>query len=109
MSAGLPIMTEQVFPVIFQDSDTGLTKEAPAWLKFVAGDNVVLVACLMLPLIFLISGVSRYFSKVLLNYVGLRVLEDIRIDVFRRLQNLSLGFHGKQKGGDLISRFLGKD
>ena len=73
LSAGLPIMTHQVFPVIFQDEDTGVTKQAPAWLESLAGDHVILVACLMLPLVFLVSGVCGYVSKLLLNYVGLKV------------------------------------
>jgi len=107
LSAGLPIMTHQVFPVIFQDEKTGTTEPAPAWLEAIAGNNVILVACLMLPLVFLVSGVCGYISKLLLNFVGLRILEDLRIDVFRRLQKLSLGFHSRQKGGDLISRVIG--
>ncbi len=107
MSAGLPLMMKHVFPVIFADGNTGMTEEAPAWLQAIAGSNILIVACLMLPAVFIISGVTTYISKLLLNYVGLRVLESIRIDVFRRLQYLSLSFHGKQKGGDLLSRVMG--
>ena len=107
MSAGLPLMMKHVFPVIFAEEATGRTKAAPEWLEFIAGNNILLVACLMLPLIFVVSGVFGYVSKLMLNYVGLRVLESIRVDVFRRLQYLSLGFHGKQKGGDLVSRVMG--
>lgn len=107
LSAGLPLMMDKVFPVIFASEETGKTKDAPEWLEWLAGDNVLIVACLMLPAVFIISGVCGYISKLLLNYVGLRVLEDIRVDVFRRLQKLSLGFHGKQKGGDLVSRMMG--
>jgi ATP-binding cassette, subfamily B, bacterial MsbA len=107
LSAGLPLMMDKVFPVIFANKDTGRTEEAPAWLDWLAGDHVLLVACLMLPAVFLISGVCGYVSKLLLNFVGLTVLEQIRIDVFSRLQKLSLGFHGKQKGGDLVSRLMG--
>ncbi|MFT5904917.1 MAG: subfamily B ATP-binding cassette protein MsbA [Cryomorphaceae bacterium] len=107
MSAGLPLMIDKVFPVIFASEETGVAKDAPAWLEWLAGDNVLIVACLMLPAVFMISGVFGYISKLLLSYVGLRVLEEIRVDVFRRLQKLSLGFHGKQKGGDLLSRVMG--
>ena len=106
LSAGFPLMIDKVFPVIFADGKTGLTEEAPEWLSYIAGNNVLMVACLMLPAVFLVSGVFSYFGKLLLNYVGLKVLEDLRLDVFRRLQKLSLGFHGKQKGGDLLSRVM---
>ena len=107
MSAGLPLMMDKVFPVIFIDEKTGVAEDAPAWLDWLAGDNLLMVACLMLPAVFVISGVCGYISKLLLNYVGLTVLERIRLDVFSRLQKLSLRFHGKQKGGDLISRVMG--
>ena len=107
MSAGLPLMVDKVFPVIFASKDTGKTEEAPAWIDWLAGEHILIVACLMLPAIFVLSGVCNYLSKLLLNYVGLKVLEDIRIDVFGRLQRLSLGFHGKQKGGDLLGRVMG--
>ncbi len=107
MSAGLPLMMKHVFPVIFADEETGRTQAASWWLEYIGGGNILLVACLMMPLIFVVSGVCGYVSKLMLNYVGLRVLESIRVDVFRRLQYLSLGFHGKQKGGDLVSRVMG--
>lgn len=107
LSAGLPFMTHSVFPVIFADANSGSRAAAPTWLQWLAGEHLLLVACLMLPLVFVVSGVCGYFSKLLLNYVGLKVLEDLRIDVFKRLQQLSLGFHGKQKQGDLLSRVMG--
>ncbi len=107
MSAGLPLMMKHVFPVIFADEKTGMTEETPAWLEYIAGDNLLMVACLMLPVVFVVSGVCGYISKLLINFVGLKVLEGIRVDVFKRLQYLSLGFHGKQKGGDLVSRVMG--
>ncbi len=107
LSAGLPMMIDQVFPVIFVGAKTGVKVDAPAWLEWLAGNHVLLVSCLMLPAVFVVSGVCGYVSKLLLNFVGLVVLERIRIDVFSRLQKLSLGFHGKQKGGDLVSRLTG--
>ncbi len=106
-SAGLPLMMKHVFPVIFADEKTGMTEEVPAWLEYIAGDHLLMVACLMLPVVFVVSGVCGYISKLLINFVGLKVLEGIRVDVFKRLQYLSLGFHGKQKGGDLVSRVMG--
>ncbi len=107
MSAGLPLMVDKVFPVIFANEETGVTKDAPAWLEWLAGGHVLIAACLMLPAIFVLSGVCNYLSKLLLHFVGLKVLEDLRVDVFKRLQKLSLGFHGKQKGGDLLGRVMG--
>ncbi len=106
-SAGLPLMMDQVFPVIFTSDETGTTQDAPAWLDWLAGDDLVLVACLILPAIFMVSGICKYVSKVLLHFVGLKILEDLRVDVYDRLQRLSLTFHGSQAGGDLLSRVMG--
>jgi len=107
LSAGLPFMIKKVFPVIFVNEQTGKAAAAPEWLSFFGEENVLLVACLMLPAVFLVSGVFGYLSKILLNYVGLKVLEELRLDVFERLQRLSLSFHGRQQGGELLSRVLG--
>lgn len=105
--AGLPLMMDQVFPVIFASEDSGKVADAPGWLEWLAGSNVLVVACLILPIVFVVKGISTYVSKLLLSYCGLRVLEGVRVDIFSKLQKLSLGFHGKHKGGDLLSRVMG--
>ncbi|HTQ30523.1 MAG TPA: hypothetical protein VMI53_04880, partial [Opitutaceae bacterium] len=43
---------------------------------------------LWLPLIFAIRGAAGYLNTYLIQYAGVRILEDIRLDYFRKLQNL---------------------
>lgn len=55
-------------------------------------------------LFFLISGVSGYFSVYHINYVGFKVVEDLRRQTFHRLQVQQLGFYNNHSSGELISR-----
>lgn len=106
---GIPFMIAKVFPVVFDN------KQIPADIynflaSFIAPDNmrqaILMTACLMMPAIFVIRGVAMLVNGFLVNYVGMKVLEAIRMDVFTRLQILPLAFHEKQKRGDLISRLI---
>lgn len=106
---GIPVMTVKVFPIIFGE------KPAPEWVDALAAalvapesrhQFILIASCLMLPLVFLVRGVAMLVNGYLINYVGMRVLENIRMDVFKKLQSLPLAFHEKQQRGDLISRML---
>ncbi|MCF7761784.1 MAG: ABC transporter ATP-binding protein/permease, partial [Cephaloticoccus sp.] len=57
-----------------------------------------------LPAIFLVRGVAGFANSYLIQFSGVRVLEAIRFDYFRKLQFLPLSFIQKQTSGDLISR-----
>ncbi|MEA2366619.1 MAG: ATP-binding cassette, subfamily bacterial [Thermoleophilaceae bacterium] len=52
----------------------------------------------------LINWVATYVQTFLINWVGQRALQDLRIEVFQHLQRLSIGFYGRNKAGVLISR-----
>jgi len=68
---------------------------------------VLILAVLMLPLVFAIRGLSSFFNIYLNNYCGLHVLEVIRLQVFKKLQDLPISFFHKHKSGDLLNRLLG--
>jgi subfamily B ATP-binding cassette protein MsbA len=92
---GLPTMIDQIFPKIFptQANPEPALRTAQLFL-YVS----------VFPLVFLIRGVSGYFNTYLINYCGVRVLEQVRIKVFRKLQRLPLAFYHENKEGDLLSR-----
>jgi ABC-type multidrug transport system fused ATPase/permease subunit len=52
----------------------------------------------------LINWVATYAQTFLINWVGQRALQDLRIEVFQHLQRLSIGFYSRNKAGVLISR-----
>jgi ABC-type multidrug transport system fused ATPase/permease subunit len=59
-------------------------------------------------LVFLVAAlfnwVSSYLETFLVNFVGQRVLQDLRIQIFAHLQKLSIGFYSRSRAGVLISR-----
>lgn len=55
-------------------------------------------------LLFLLKGFFDYGQAYLMNYVGLRVVADIRQRLYDHLQNLSLSFFTRTSTGVLISR-----
>lgn len=55
-------------------------------------------------LLFLLKGIFDYGQAYLMNYVGLRVVADIRQRLYDHLQTLSLSFFTRTPTGILISR-----
>jgi subfamily B ATP-binding cassette protein MsbA len=92
--AGLPLMTKTIFPVIFEQQVTSLTTL-----------QLVLIA-LWLPAVFVLRGLGGYLNSYLIQVVGTRVLEALRLDFFSKLQILPLSFFQKNSSGDLLSRGL---
>ena len=52
----------------------------------------------------LINWAATYAQTFLINWVGQRALQDLRIELFQHLQRLSIGFYSRNKAGVLISR-----
>jgi ABC-type multidrug transport system fused ATPase/permease subunit len=71
-----------------QDQDTGAL-------------TVILVAFLAAALI---NWGATYVQTYLINWVGQRALQDLRLELFEHLQRLSIGFYSRNKTGVLISR-----
>jgi ABC-type multidrug transport system fused ATPase/permease subunit len=51
-----------------------------------------------------INWAATYVQTFLINWVGQRALQDLRIELFQHLQRLSIGFYSRNKAGVLISR-----
>ena len=64
------------------------------------------LVALWLPAVFIVRGVAGYLNSYLIQLCGVRVLEALRLDFFRKLQVLPLSFLQSQTTGDLISRGL---
>jgi ATP-binding cassette, subfamily B, bacterial len=52
----------------------------------------------------LVNWGATYAQTYLINWVGQRVLQDLRLELFEHLQRLSIGFYSRRKTGVLISR-----
>ncbi|MFT3780480.1 MAG: ABC transporter ATP-binding protein [Nibricoccus sp.] len=62
---------------------------------------------LWLPTVFALRGIAGYFNTYLIQHAGIRILEQIRLDYFRKMQHLPLGFFHKLSSGEMIARGLG--
>ena len=92
--AGLPLMNYYILPRVFDPTSVHLE----LW-------KIVAIA-MWLPIVFTVRGLAGYLNSYLIQSVGVRILEAIRLDYFRKLQVLSLSFLQRQTTGDLISRGL---
>jgi len=60
----------------------------------------------VLPVFAALRGVGDFLSTYFVEWVGNRTVMDLRMDVFSRLQELSLSFYQRMKTGELISRVV---
>ena len=52
----------------------------------------------------IVNWAATYVQTFLINWVGQRALQDLRVELFEHLQRLSIGFYSRNKAGVLISR-----
>ncbi len=76
----------------FFDLDTPMTWRA-----------VAAISALLLAMV-LVRGVGAFFSATLIQWVGNRVVMDLRVEAFRHLQDLSVAYYDTSKTGEMISR-----
>jgi subfamily B ATP-binding cassette protein MsbA len=68
------------------------------------GMEMLLILPIAIILLFLFKGIFEYGQAYLMNYVGLRIVADIREKLYNHLQTLSLSFFTQTPTGILISR-----
>ena len=85
-TAYLPWVIKDMVDQVLRDKDTSML-------------NYIVISIV----VFIIRGVSYYGQSYLMNYVGQRVIIDIRRDVFEKLQRLSMSFYDKHKTGTIMS------
>ncbi|MCK4517424.1 ABC transporter ATP-binding protein, partial [Candidatus Babeliales bacterium] len=92
----------------------GLFSAAPTYALKHTIDNVFVhrhedliipfIACFVL--LFALKGVFAYASSYYMHWVGNRVVNDIRIDLFDKIVHFPLSFFKKKTTGELMSHFL---
>ncbi len=107
--AGLPLMTKVVFPVLFNE-DPAQSKWYVDWLISKIGqvsrDDLLIYTCLWIPAVFLLRAAAGYTNAYFIQYVGMKVVEAIRTDLFVKLQTLPLAFFRRNQSGDLLARLM---
>ena len=59
---------------------------------------------LLLVALFVSSSAATGLQFYLMRWAGLHVLRDLRIQIFRHIHRLSLGYYAKNEAGDIMSR-----
>ncbi|MCX7591011.1 MAG: ABC transporter transmembrane domain-containing protein, partial [Kiritimatiellae bacterium] len=67
--------------------------------------TVVLLGTLVFVLVF-IRSVGAYLNAYLIQWVGHRVVMDMRVAAFSHLMDLSVGYFDRTKAGEMISRII---
>ena len=91
---GPPALVKYVIPAIFHHKGEGLP----------LGTVALIAACI--PVVFFIRAVTGYLNSYYIQLSGVRILEALRLDYFRKLQVLPLSFVQRKATGDLLSRGL---
>lgn len=89
------------------DALVGASAPLPEVLAALAPAELFAVCALGVVLAVGFKASATYAATVGFALAGVRVLTRVREDVFRHLQRLSLGFHGKARTGDLTMRLIG--
>jgi subfamily B ATP-binding cassette protein MsbA len=70
------------------------------------GVDTVLWACLLVPLVMILRGFFTYLNAYEMSWVSMRVLNDIRSQLYSSIMSQSMGFFDKARAGRLMSRIL---
>ena len=91
LSLVFPAVVSDVIDSVFENTDLALL------------DSITL----LLLLVFLLRSIATFVQNYNLNFVGERIVVDIRQELYAHLQTLSIKFFIERRVGELISRHLG--
>lgn len=92
---GVPFFVDRVFRKVFEEAGS----EPGFWM--LAG-----IAAL-LPLIFILRGLSLYANQYLLQQVSQNILGEIRSALFQKTQELPVSWFEARQSGDLMAKMVG--
>lgn len=112
---GVIFVVSKPLPVKVIIDNVLLEKELPGFaLNFLNQNGIVLgkIKLLNYSIIFMaivvIGGIIlNYISFILVNQLGLRLIYDLSLDLYKKFQSLSVRFYSRNKIGDLLQRFNG--
>ncbi|MBW3573415.1 MAG: ABC transporter ATP-binding protein/permease [Actinobacteria bacterium] len=74
---------------------------------FGGSTTVLAVAAVAVVVLTGLRALASYLCTVAFALAGNRVVTQVRADLYAHLQRLSLGFHGRARAGDLLTRMTG--
>ncbi|MBP7217182.1 MAG: ABC transporter ATP-binding protein [Candidatus Omnitrophica bacterium] len=73
-------------------------------LNSIPPETMLVSLVFIVPVMILLKGVVNYFQTYIMSDIGQRVVRDIRLKLYVKLQSLSLEYFTQKRGGELISR-----
>jgi len=97
-------MVCMVFVSLLTSAQAFLVKPALDDIFLKRDEKTLFFLPLAIILLFLLKGLFDYGQAYLMNYVGLRIVADLREKLYHHIQRLSLSFFTKTSTGTIISR-----
>jgi ATP-binding cassette, subfamily B, bacterial MsbA len=104
ISGLLPLVLNYVNSQVFPQGRSKVDMLNDAMHGNGAGINSVLLVCSVIPFIFILRSLCDYFNSYYMAWVALRVLADIRCQLYTHILSQSLEFFNRERSGNLISR-----
>ncbi|MDH4091992.1 MAG: ABC transporter ATP-binding protein/permease [Cyclobacteriaceae bacterium] len=67
--------------------------------------NALLFVCVLIMLCVLLANTFRYLERIMATKIRVDLVKNMRMDIFRNISLLHIGFFNSERKGDLISRF----
>lgn len=97
-------MVCMIFVSLLTSAQAFLVKPALDDIFLKRDEKTLFFLPLAIILLFLLKGLFDYGQAYLMNYVGLRIVADLREKLYHHIQRLSLSFFTKTSTGTIISR-----
>ena len=119
LMASIKLVVDVVFPKPESPGLAGQLQRAPGFLRGVldqagqlmapsgghASTGLILLVIATIPVAMLLRGLFTYLNVYLMSWVSIRVVTDLRLNLFRHLLSLSPGFFSRTSTGELMARF----
>lgn len=101
--------------VVLLSTLTSVAGAIPAWLSKYLIDDVfiqknekkMIMVILAILVSTLVKVIANYYATISSAYVTETIRREIRLDIFKHLQNLPVGYYKKNKLGDIMARLTG--
>jgi len=103
-ASSLPAKQLHWAPAVIQDWLRNAQESLSNGLQTHPGAVIALVATI--PAVILLRGLVAYLNMYCLQWAAIRAITDLRVKLFSHLLNLSAGFFGSTRSGELISRIM---
>ncbi len=68
-------------------------------------ERALLFVCVLIVVFVFIANMFRYMERMAASKLKVDVVKNMRMDIFRKVSRMQIGFFNDQRKGDLISRF----